>query len=101
MSQACPSLAALLDDSTEHSSIIARLQRGEADAIGEVYDTHQAAVHAFARRLVGDPAAAQDLVHEVFVTLPKAIGRFRGESSLRTFLISVAVNHARHHLRAA
>jgi RNA polymerase sigma-70 factor (ECF subfamily) len=51
--------------------------------------------------LVGDVQAAEDLVHDVFVTLPTAIRNFRGDSSLRTFLVSIAVNHARHHLRAA
>jgi RNA polymerase sigma-70 factor (ECF subfamily) len=40
-------------------------------------------------------------VHETFVTLPRAIRQFCGESSLGTFLVSIAVNHARHHLRAA
>jgi RNA polymerase sigma-70 factor (ECF subfamily) len=81
--------------------LIARLRRGEPSAIGEVYDAHAGTVHAFARRLTGDAAAAQDLVHEVFVALPVAIPRFRGDASLRTFLLSIAINHARHHLRAA
>lgn len=81
--------------------LIERLRRGEARAVGEVYDEHAAAVLAFARRLVGDEAAAEDLVHEVFVTLPTAIKGFQEASSLRTFLVSIAVNHARHHVRAA
>jgi len=83
------------------SALITRLKRGDASAIGEAYDLHASAVYAFARRLVGDDAAAEDLVHEVFVTLPSAIRRFEGNSALRTFLISIAVNHARHHVRAA
>jgi RNA polymerase sigma-70 factor (ECF subfamily) len=82
-------------------SLVERLRNAESAAIGEVYDEHHGAIRAFAKRLVGDPAAAEDLVHEVFVTLPRAIRRFRGDSSLRTFLISIAVNHARHHVRAA
>ncbi len=81
--------------------LIDRLRRGEASAIGEAYDLHASAVLAFARRLVGEDAAAEDLVHEVFVTLSSAIKRFEGGSSLRTFLISIAVNHARHHVRGA
>src|SRR5262245_34461792 len=85
----------------DDTELLARLRRGDAAAIGEVYDLQAAAVHAFARRLTGDAAAAQDLVHEVFVALPSAIARFRGDSSLRTFLLSIAINHARHHLRAA
>ena len=70
-------------------------------AVGEVYDRHQRAVRAFASRLVGDASAAEDLVHEVFVALPRAMRNYRFESSLRTFLISIAVNHARHHVRSA
>lgn len=82
-------------------SLVERLQRADPMAIGEAYDDHHGAVRAFARRLLGDAAAAEDLVHEVFVTLPQAIRRYRADSSLRTFLIAIAVNHARHHLRGA
>jgi RNA polymerase sigma-70 factor (ECF subfamily) len=81
--------------------LIERLQRGEPRALGEVYDLYHSVVRSFAKRLVGEAAAAEDLLHEVFVSLPKAMLRYRGESSLRTFLIAVAINHARHHVRAA
>jgi RNA polymerase sigma-70 factor (ECF subfamily) len=83
------------------AALVERLQQGEDAAVGEAYDRHHAAVRRFARRLVGDEAAAEDLVQEVFLTLPRAITRFCGESSLSTFLISIAVNCARHHLRGA
>src|SRR5262249_33445813 len=49
----------------------------------------------------GDEAAAEDLVQEVFVTLPAAIRSFREGAALDSFLIAIAINHARHHLRAA
>jgi len=84
-----------------HESLLDRLRRSEPAAVGAAYDEHGSAIRAFALRLVGDPAAAEDLVHEVFVTLPRAIRGYRGESALRTFLISIAVNHARHFVRAA
>jgi RNA polymerase sigma-70 factor (ECF subfamily) len=88
-----------MNDAAE--DLIERLRRGEAAAIGEVYDRHAPAVLGFARRLVGDDPAAEDLVHEVFVTLPSAMRRFESAAALRTYLISIAVNHARHHVRAA
>ena len=69
--------------------------------LAKTYEAHADRVYAFARRLVGDDASAEDLVHEVFVTLPRAIKSFRGDSSLETFLISIAVNVARHHVRSA
>jgi RNA polymerase sigma-70 factor (ECF subfamily) len=81
--------------------IVLRLQRSDPSAVAEVYDAHHAAVRAFAKRLLGDAATAEDLLHEVFVSLPRAARNFRGDSALRTFLISIAVNHARHYLRAA
>ncbi|MCC6897403.1 MAG: RNA polymerase sigma factor [Polyangiaceae bacterium] len=88
-------------DTDEQAELVARLARAEPAAVGAVYDDHHQAVRAFATRLVGDPASAEDLVHEVFVALPRAIRGFRGDSSLRTFLISIAVNHARHFVRSA
>jgi RNA polymerase sigma-70 factor (ECF subfamily) len=80
--------------------LVRRLKDGEAEALGEAYDAHHECVRAFARRLLGDEAAAEDLVHEVFVALPRAIRRFEGRSSLRTFLLSTAVNQARHAKRS-
>jgi RNA polymerase sigma-70 factor, ECF subfamily len=97
----CATLTSILSSTNEETALLERLKDGEPGAVAEVYDQHQGVVHAFARRLVGDAAAAQDLVHEVFVTLPSAMRRFEGGSSLRTFLLSIAVNHARHHLRSA
>lgn len=78
-----------------------RLRSGEIAAVGEAYDRYHERVRAFARRLVGDEAASEDLVQEVFVTLPAAMRRFRGEASVKTFLLSIAVNHSRHFVRAA
>ncbi len=78
-----------------------RIAAGEHRAIAEAYELHQHAVRGFARRLVGDESVAEDLVHEVFITLPSAMKGFRHASSLRTFLVSIAANHARHHVRAA
>jgi RNA polymerase sigma-70 factor, ECF subfamily len=80
--------------------LVARLRAGELTALGEAYDSHHEQVRAFARRLLGDLAAAEDLVQETFLSLPSAVLRFREDSSLRTFVISIALNHSRHHVRA-
>lgn len=93
-----PGIAQSADQEAE---LLAELARGGAAAVGEVYDAHHEAIRAFALRLVGDPSAAEDLVHEVFLSLPRAIRRYERRSTLRTFLISIAVNHARHYVRSA
>lgn len=83
------------------SDLVARLAEGELAALGEAYDLHHAQLRSFARRLLGDASAAEDVVQETFVELPRAIRRYRGDATLRTFLIGVAANVARHHVRAA
>lgn len=97
-----PTQTAALEPPLEpEAALVERLRVAEPAAVGEVYDAHHVAVRAFALRLVGDGGVAEDLVHEVFVSLPKAVKGFRGESSLRTFLIAMAVHRARHYVRHA
>ena len=84
----------------EAAPAVPELRDGDLAALGRVYDEHHAAVRTFARRLLGEDAA-EDLVHDTFLTLPKALRRWSGEGSLRTFIIGVAINHARHHVRAS
>jgi RNA polymerase sigma-70 factor (ECF subfamily) len=74
---------------------------GERAAIDEVYRAHYDALRAFAHRFIGDPATAEDIVHDVFVALPGAIRRFRGDSSLRTFLFAIALRRGYKHMRSA
>jgi RNA polymerase sigma-70 factor (ECF subfamily) len=94
-------LPAAVAAATGDDELVNRLRRGERMAIGEAYAAHHAAVRAFARRLVGDDAAAEDIVHDTFVTLPEVAARFRGEGTLRGFLIGVAANRGRRHIRSA
>jgi RNA polymerase sigma-70 factor (ECF subfamily) len=94
--EAAPDRAA--DDAAE---LVARLRAGDRAAVETVYVAHHVAIRGFARRLVGDAASAEDIVHETFVALPRAIRRFRGDGSLRAFLIGVAANHSRRHVRSA
>jgi RNA polymerase sigma-70 factor (ECF subfamily) len=77
------------------------LAQGDPTALRDAYRRHHTSVRAFAGRLLGDRDAAEDLVHDVFVALPKAVARFRGECSFEGFLISIAANVARRHLRSS
>lgn len=77
-----------------------RIARGDSDALGHAYDAHHDAVRAFGRRLLGSEAAAEDLVHDVFLALPDVAARFEGRATLRTFIMSIAVNRTRNSRRA-
>ena len=88
-------------DLDEEPTLHARIADGDPTAVDEAYRLHHAALRAFANRFLGDSSAAEDLVHDVFVALPSAMRRFRGDSSLRTFLIAIAVKRAYKHVRSA
>jgi len=81
--------------------LVAFLAARDAAALAQVYDEHQPALCAFCQRLLGDRAAAEDLVHDVFMRLPDLIHKLEAGRSLRAFLQAIAANRAKHHLRAA
>jgi RNA polymerase sigma-70 factor (ECF subfamily) len=83
-----------------HEDLV-RAARGERAAIFALYREHHVHLRSFARRLLGDESLAEDLVHEVFANLPGALAHFRGQCSLRSYLIAVAANRASRQIRAA
>jgi len=52
-------------------------------------DEHGDALYRFALLRVKDPTVAEDLVQETFLSALKGIDRFRGGSSLRTWLVGI------------
>ncbi len=98
---------ALVTDAAPHTTatdddwLLSALAEGDPEALRQVYRHHHEAVRAFAYRLTGAEADAEELVQETFLALPQAVRGFRKQCSLRTFLIGVAVNHARHAVRSA
>jgi len=87
-------------DGSAPDEFVARLRRGEVAAVAAAYDEHQAALCSFAKRLLGDDHAAEDLVQDVFVVLPDLAHRLLPGALLRSFLLGIAANRARHYVRA-
>lgn len=95
-------LGLFLSDADDHDdSLIARVQRGDAAAVGRLYERYHHHVRTFARRLTADAASAEDLVHDVFVALPRAAANYRAQAPISVFLVSIAVNRSRTHLRSS
>ena len=88
-------------DLPDEPAIVAGLREGRLEALARAFDRWQQRVRVLARRLLSDEAAAEDLVQEVFASLPRAVKRFRGDSSLEIFLLAIAVKRARSFRRAA
>lgn len=62
---------------------------------GELYEEHSRAIYYLALRLLSDPQKAEDATHDVFLKAFRKIDQFRGESSWRTWLYRIAINHCR------
>jgi RNA polymerase sigma-70 factor (ECF subfamily) len=81
-------------------SLVDRLKAGSPIALGEAFDLYHRQVRTFAQRLIGDSGAAEDLVQETFIVLPKAMGAYDGTCALKTYVLAIAAKRAKNHLRA-
>jgi RNA polymerase sigma-70 factor (ECF subfamily) len=72
------------------AELVEAARRGSPAAFGRLVDRHQRAVRAFLRRACGDPAEADDLAQETFIVAWERIGRFRGDSSVRSWFCGIA-----------
>ena len=88
-------------DRAADDAIVEGLRAGRIDALAAAFDRWHVRVRVLARRLLSDPASAEDVVQEVFACLIRAMRRFRGEADVEAFILAIAVKRARHHQRAA
>jgi RNA polymerase sigma-70 factor (ECF subfamily) len=59
----------------------------------ELYQAHSRSVYYLALRYLGDPQKAEDATHDVFLKVYRKLGEFRGDSSFRTWLYRITINH--------
>jgi RNA polymerase sigma-70 factor (ECF subfamily) len=78
-----------------------RVGRGDGAACGELVERHLPRMVAFARRITGNQADAEDVAQEVFLRLWSKAGAWRPEAKLTTWLHQVALNLCRDRLRRA
>src|SRR3989440_2987056 len=79
--------------------LVQRCAAGEELACTDLVAEHQRMVVQLAMNLLGDRDEALDLSQEVFLRVFRTIHRFRGQSSLRTWIYRIAVNQARNRHR--
>src|SRR5262245_9291867 len=81
------------------AALIQRCADGDEAACADLVAEHQRMVVQLAINLLGDRDEALDLSQEVFLRVFRTIHRFRGQSSLRTWIYRIAVNQARNRHR--
>ncbi|MHC4552552.1 MAG: RNA polymerase sigma factor [Planctomycetota bacterium] len=79
--------------------LIAAIKNGDKDALRTLYTRHKDFLLTLANALLHDTPAAEDVVHDVFVTFTRNIRDFRLTGSLKAYLATCAANRARSLLR--
>jgi RNA polymerase sigma-70 factor (ECF subfamily) len=79
-------------DAELETKLIERLVARDERAFNELVRTYERRVFGLVLRMLGQRAEAEDLTQEVFVQVFKAIGSFRGDSKLSTWIYRIAVN---------
>jgi len=74
------------------TEILGRLRSGDESAFDELVRLHQKDVYRLAYRLTGSPEEADDVAQETFLRAYRAVGDFRGDATLRTWLMKIATN---------
>ncbi len=85
------SIAENVQDETHTTEPIA----WQSPELGAIYEEHSKAVFYLALRILGEPSAAEDATHDVFIKAFRGMKDFRGEANLRTWLYRIAINHCR------
>lgn len=76
-----------------------RAANGERDAFRELLERHYDMLYRLAYRFFGNVTDAEDVTHEICLSLASKIGGFQGRSRLSTWLYQVAINACRDHAR--
>lgn len=79
--------------------LVDRCRAGDERAWATLYDLYAPRIGRFVRALLG-PADAEDVVQRVFLESLGALGKFRGDARLSTWLHGIAANVARSELRS-
>jgi RNA polymerase sigma-70 factor (ECF subfamily) len=74
------------------SELVARAQRGDADAFATLFHTHKPRVYSLCLRMTNNTAEAEDVTQEAFLQVFRKLSTFRGDSALSTWLHRIAVN---------
>jgi RNA polymerase sigma-70 factor (ECF subfamily) len=90
----------LLDhDEKSEQRFIERLAAHDERAFNELVQAYEQRVYRLVLRMVGRRDEAEDMAQEVFVQVFKAIGTFRGESKLGTWIYRIAVNLCKNRIK--
>ena len=83
------------EPTADAEQLLGRVGRGDEQAFGAVYDLLGAAVYGLARRVVRDPARAEEIAQEVFIQVWQSAARFdASRGSAKGWVLTLAHRRA-------
>jgi RNA polymerase sigma-70 factor (ECF subfamily) len=77
------------------AGLVTRFNAGDETAFVEIMDRHRERIFAVALSLLKNRTDAQEIVQDTFIRVHGALGRFRGDCSLATWMHRITLNLAR------
>lgn len=84
----------------EDKFLIEEFNRGNIDALRRIYEKYKDDLLRLAKYLLNDNNAAEDVIHDVFVSFSKTAGKFGLDGKLKGYLATCVVNCVRNKLRS-
>ena len=95
-----PSAVPVAPGRAEDLALVERCRKGDLAAFEEIYRAHSPKLYSLALRMLGNPADAEDLLQEIFLSAHRKLDGFRGEAALSTWLYRLATNQCLDYLRS-
>ena len=81
------------------SRLVAECLAGNEDAIELMIRQYEGGVFRLALSIVGNPAEANEITQETFLSALRSLASYREKSSFKAWLYTIALNHSRSYLR--
>jgi RNA polymerase sigma-70 factor (ECF subfamily) len=83
----------------EERDLIQKILSGERDLYARLVERHQRNLYQLCLAILSDPHEAEEAAQVAFIKAYRALGSFHGDSSFRTWLTRIGLNHCRDLLR--
>jgi len=88
-----------MPERTTDADLLASARAGDDRAFAALVERYESAVAATAAGMLGPGDDADDVGQEAFIRFHRSLDHFRGESSLKTYLVHIAMNLSLNALR--
>ena len=79
--------------------LLRRACKGDVQAFEELMQSHESRIYTIALRMMGNREDAQDCAQEAMVRIYRAMGSFKGQSALATWIYRITMNTCLDELR--